>query len=423
MRKQEYIVNRTDWPTVIIYLLLVLIGWVTIYAAGYQPDDPKSIFDLGTTAGKQFMFIVTSFVLIVAIMVIDFRFYSSNAVYIGYFATLALLLLVLVVGRKISGATSWFHFGSFGLQPSEFAKFATALAVAKYIHHYNVKFDKLKPLLLLAMMIGGPILLILAQPDAGTALVFSGFVIVLYREGLTPVILILGLALIALFLIVLLVPPLYIYIGIGVIVVAYILFNLKSVKRILISIGAGLVTAALVFGLGFAITEVLQPHQQTRLKVLFNPDIDPLGAGWNVTQSKTAIGSGGFSGKGYLNGLVTKNEFVPEDETDFIFCTLSEEQGWLGSMLVILLYCALILRVIVLAERQKARIARVYGYSVAAVMFMHFSMNIGMTIGLFPVVGIPLPMLSYGGSSLWAFSILLFILVKFDAHRMQLLKR
>jgi rod shape determining protein RodA len=284
--------------------------------------------------------------------------------------------------------------------------------------------DNLRNQVILFAMIGIPMLIILAQKDTGTALVFSAFVLVFFREGMSPFLMIVGLASAAIFVLTLLVQnELYLYGAIGVLLSIAILAGKKKFKRIaLLTLGA-LALAGVIQSVDYVITDVLKPHQQNRIRALINPDADPLGYGWNVTQSKIAIGSGGFSGKGFLEGTQTKFDFVPEQSTDFIFCTIGEEHGWLGSVVVVGLFVTLLLRIVYLAERQKNRFARVYGYSVASIFFFHFAINIGMTIGLFPVIGIPLPFFSYGGSALWGFTILLFILLKLDAHRGQVLQR
>ncbi|MCK5101883.1 MAG: M50 family metallopeptidase, partial [Cyclobacteriaceae bacterium] len=266
-------------------------------------------------------------------------------------------------------------------------------------------------------------ILIIVQGDTGTALVFGAFVIVLYREGLNPTIIVIGLIAIALFVLTLVFNQLTLIIGIITIGVLIILFGKKNWKRILTVVAGMMIVISVVWSVDYFVNDVLKPHQQNRIKALINPEADPLGYGWNVTQSKIAIGSGGLLGKGYLQGTQTKYDFVPEQSTDFIFCTLGEEQGWIGTTVVIFLFVFLLIRIVLIAERQKETFARVYGYSVASIIFIHFLVNVGMTIGLFPVIGIPLPLFSYGGSSLWAFTILIFILLKIDAHRMQVLVR
>ncbi|MCK6616029.1 MAG: rod shape-determining protein RodA [Cyclobacteriaceae bacterium] len=423
MRRQEDISGKMDWLTVLIYLVMVLLGWLNIYAAVYDETVHPSIFDLSLNSGRQLIFIAVSGIIILAILVVDMRFYEAAA-YLIYGVVLFLMVLVLVVGKEVGGNKAWLGFGSFGGQPSEFAKFATALVVAKFIGSIGFRMDNFRNQVILFAMVGIPMVVILAQKDTGTALVFTAFVLVFFREGMSPFLMIVGIASAFIFILTLLVEnELYLYGGIGVILIISILAGKKKIKRIaLLTLGA-LAVAGVIQSVDYVITDVLKPHQQNRIRALINPDADPLGYGWNVTQSKIAIGSGGFSGKGFLEGTQTKFDFVPEQSTDFIFCTIGEEHGWLGSLVVIGLFVTLLLRVVYLAERQKNRFARVYGYSVASIFFFHFAINIGMTIGLFPVIGIPLPFFSYGGSALWGFTILLFTLLKLDAHRGQVLQR
>jgi rod shape determining protein RodA len=423
MRRQEDISGKMDWLTVLIYLVMVVLGWLNIYAAVYDETVHPSIFDLSLNSGRQLIFIAVSFIIILAILVVDMRFYETAA-WLIYGVVLFLMVLVLVVGREVGGNKAWLGFGSFGGQPSEFAKFATALVVAKVIGSIGFRMDNLRNQIILFALIGFPMLIILAQKDTGTALVFTAFVLVFFREGMSPFLMIVGIASAVIFILTLLVQnELYLYGGIGIILVITILAGKKKFKRIaLLTIGA-LAVAGVIQSVDYVINNVMKPHQQNRIRALINPDADPLGYGWNVTQSKIAIGSGGFSGKGFLEGTQTKFDFVPEQSTDFIFCTIGEEHGWLGSLVVVGLFVTLLLRIVYLAERQKNRFARVYGYSVASIFFFHFAINIGMTIGLFPVIGIPLPFFSYGGSALWGFTVLLFILLKLDAHRGQVLQR
>jgi len=423
MRREEAISNKMDWVTVMIYVVMVLLGWFNIFAAVYDETANQNIFDFSLNSGRQLMFIAASGIIILAILIVDMRFYEAAA-YLIFGAIIFLLVLVPVIGKEVGGNKAWLGIGSFGVQPSEFAKFATALAVAKFIGTVGFKMDKLRNQAILFVMIGVPMALILLQKDTGTALVFTVFVIVFFREGMSPFLILVGLAAAIIFILTLLVEnEFYLYGGVIVILAAAIALSKKSFKRIaLLTVGA-LLIMGVIESVDYVITDVLKPHQQNRVKALINPDADPLGFGWNVTQSKIAIGSGGFSGKGFLKGTQTKFDFVPEQSTDFIFCTIGEEHGWMGSLIVIVLFVALLLRIIFLAERQKSRFARVYGYSVASILFFHFAVNIGMTIGLFPVIGIPLPFFSYGGSALWSFTILLFILLKLDAHRSQMLQR
>lgn len=403
-----------------LYLILVFWGWFNIYAAVYDEELTVSMFSLSTNSGKQLIWIGTSFLLILGVMMLDFKFYDSFS-YLFYALMILLLLAVLGTGTIVSGSKSWFQVGGFRLQPSEFTKFATALAIAKFLGTVNVKLDNAKNQLIAAGLIGVPIVLIILQGDLGSAMVFGAFVLVYYREGLSPMLFALGLGVIVLFIVSLLVDQTLIFIVTGSLALIFIGLSIKNFKKILVIIGMAVFVVGMVKSVDFIMTDVLKPHQRNRVVSLFNPDADPLGAGWNVTQSKIAIGSGGVFGKGFLNGTQTKFDFVPEQSTDFIFCTLGEEHGWVGSILLITLFCVLLIRISIIAERQKSRFARVYGYGVLAILFFHFMVNIAMTIGLFPVIGIPLPFFSYGGSSLWSFTILLFILLNLDAHRMQVL--
>lgn len=423
MRRDDNISGKLDWYTISLYIALVVLGWVNIFAAVYDETANQSIFDLSLNSGRQLMFIVASGILIMGIVIIDMRFYEAFA-YLFYGIILFLCFLVPIVGKEVGGNKAWLGIGSFGVQPSEFAKFITALAVAKYMGSVGFRMDNLRNQAILFGMIALPMAFILLQKDTGTALVFTSFVLVFYREGMSPFLIIVGICAAFIFILTLLVPnQIYLHIGIGVILVCLILFGKKKIKRIaLLTIGA-LIISGVIESVDYVITDVLKPHQQNRVKALINPDADPLGFGWNVTQSKIAIGSGGFFGKGFLEGTQTKFDFVPEQSTDFIFCTIGEEWGWFGSLVIIGLFITLLFRVIFIAERQKNRFARAYGYSVASIFFFHFAVNIGMTIGLFPVIGIPLPFFSYGGSSLWGFTVLLFILLKLDAHRSQVLQR
>lgn len=423
MRRDYDISANLDWTTVLLYVALIVLGWMNIFAAIYDETAHQTIWDLSLNSGRQLMFIAASFVIIIGIVVIDARFYEAFA-YLFYGIILLLLFIVPFIGKEVGGNKAWIGIGSYGVQPSEFAKFITALAVAKFIGSVGFKMDNLRNQAILFLLIGLPMVLIELQKDTGTALVFTSFVLVFYREGMSPFLLIVGICAAAIFILTLLVPnQLILHGAIAAILVLLVAFGKKKFKRIaLLTLGA-LLVSGVIESVDYIITDVLKPHQQNRVKVLINPNADPLGYGWNVTQSKIAIGSGGFSGKGFLEGTQTKFDFVPKQSTDFIFCTIGEEHGWIGSLLVVGLFVTLLLRVAYLAERQKSRFARAYGYCVVSIFFFHFAINIAMTIGLFPVVGIPLPFFSYGGSSLWGFTILLFVLLKLDAHRGEMLQR
>jgi rod shape determining protein RodA len=411
-----------DWITVALYATMVFVGWINIYAVTYDQSTDLSIFSLQINSGRQLLFIAGAVVIIMGILIIDMRFYETFA-YIIFGFILFLLLLVPIIGKEVGGNKAWLGIGSFGVQPSEFAKFATALAVAKFIGTVGFKMDQMRNQIILFAMIGVPMILILLQKDTGTALVFTVFTIVFFREGMSPMLIIMGIVAAVIFILTLLINEYYLFTAIGIILISAIMLGKKKWKRIAYLSAGALLICGVIASVDYVVTNVLKPHQQNRVKALINPDADPLGFGWNVTQSKIAIGSGGLTGKGFLKGTQTKFDFVPEQSTDFIFCTIGEERGWLGSLFIMGLFVGLMLRVIFLAERQKNRFARVYGYSVACIFFFHFAVNIGMTIGLFPVIGIPLPFFSYGGSGLWGFTVLLFILLKLDIHRSQVLQR
>ncbi|MEN8247729.1 MAG: rod shape-determining protein RodA [Bacteroidota bacterium] len=419
MRRSDTILNRIDWLIIVIYGLMVILGWLNIYASEYDSQNAKSVFDISTSAGKQLLFIGFSFLIIIIILVLDDKLFDTLA-YPTWGFFILMLILVLFVAREVNGARSWIEIGAFRFQPAEFSKFATALAIAKFGSRNNFSIKKIKDLGFLALFIGLPMILIVIQGDMGTALVFSVFILVLFREGLSAWPLVAGLIVAVISLLALLVQNhSYLWIGTASLAVIFVIFNRKSIKRILIITGLAIVVSGMFEGVDYAFNSFLKPHQQNRILVLLNPNIDPLGVGWNVTQSKIAIGSGGIAGKGYLHGTQTTFDFVPEQSTDFIFCTIGEEHGWIGSFVLIFLFITLFLRIIFLAERQKWAFVRIYGYSVASILLFHFAVNIGMTIGLFPVIGIPLPFFSYGGSSLLSFSILLFIFLALDANRMQ----
>lgn len=411
-----------DWQIIAIYAATVIIGWLNIYAAVYDENIGSSITNLNLNSGRQMIFIFVSVLAIIIIMILDFRFFDTFAWFI-YGAGILGLLLVLVVARDVNGANSWIEVGPIKIQPSEFAKIATSLGLVKLITSQSFKISKFTDLLKAALVILVPFGLIILQKDMGTALVYTSLIIVLYREGMTPIPIIIGMLLVSIFAFTILFEKNWVIVGIISLIVISILLVRKTIKNIAFVVVLGFLISLVVFSVDYIMEDVLKPHQKDRIELVFNPNSDPLGKGWNLTQSKIAIGSGGFGGKGYLNGTQTKFDFVPEQSTDFIFCTIGEEHGFRGSIVLIGLFIWLILRIIHMAERQKWKFARAYGYCVALILFFHLAINIGMTLGLFPVIGIPLPFISYGGSSLLAFTILLFIFIKFDSHRNQLLDR
>jgi rod shape determining protein RodA len=469
MKSDNNIFFNLDWITIFIYLTLVMLGWVNIYAAVYS-DEHQSILDLEQQYGKQLIWICAGLFLAICVLLVDSKFYVAFAYHI-YVFILILLVAVLFFGRDVNGARAWFEVSGIKLQPSELGKFATSLAVAKFMSQFNFKMASTKSYIVLGTMILIPALLIMLQNDTGSALVFAVFFLVFYREGLPDVILIGGLTAIILFILALLWTQIQILILL--IVVSLILLTIlrQSIKEGII----GFVTMSLIYGslfglkniIGFdaspfhllVITSILSvlifiaygfakhirqawfvlvffifsiaislsvnyfyrniliSHQRDRVDNLLGLKNDLLGAGYNVHQSKIAIGSGGIIGKGFLKGTQTKYNFVPEQSTDFIFCTVGEEWGFLGTTVVIILFLTMLIRLIFLAERQRSAFSRIYGYGVACILFFHIMINISMTIGLAPVIGIPLPFFSYGGSSLWSFTVLLFIFIRLDASR------
>jgi len=474
MRRTINIWANIDWITVFLYLLLILIGWFNIYAAVYS-EQHHSIFDLSMRYGKQLLWIIASFLFIIIIMFIDTRFYTFFS-YVFYAIALILLISVALVGKEINGARSWFDIAGFHLQPTEFAKVATCLAIAKYLSSYGVKIEKLKTLVVVGLILLTPAVLIMLQPDIGSVLVYSALIFVLYREGFPGGFLFFFFLLVTLFilalvleqwpiLIILIILALFsliilnrrfresIIAALAIIFFYYAItganhffhFGIIKYTALLISViltCIGLIILNIIkkiphiiwiivflgiaifftYSVDYVFDHFLEPHQQERINILLGKISDPKGSEYNVNQSMIAIGSGGFSGKGFLQGTQTKFNFVPEQSTDFIFCTVGEEWGFLGSFFILGLFTAFLLRLIFLAERQRSNFGRIYGYSVVSIIFFHVAINVGMTIGLLPVVGIPLPFFSYGGSSLWAFTALLFIFLRFDASRMELLR-
>lgn len=510
MRKYSNIFTNVDWVTILIYLVLIFIGWINIYAAVYN-EEHHSIFDISQRYGKQLMWIGCALVLAFIILMFEGTFFTSFAIPI-YIGVLVLLVGVLLFGAEIKGARSWFKIGSFALQPSEFAKFATGLALAKYLSMLNIRMQDFKTKVVATAIIALPAVLILLQNDTGSTLVYAAFIFVLYREGLSGNILLFGILAIIVFVLTLIFGPVAIIITSTYVYLLIYSISKHNIKVVFISLlsftglvyifyytelspnifyyalGAILMflliylllkreikdkkihfnwllvlvaTCAFIFSIDFVFNKVLQEHQRTRITVLLGEedklveqieelkeqrDIegvsdeerqkirDDIGAKkyslkqlrqgnlWNVKQSLIAIGSGGVTGKGFLEGTQTKFDFVPEQSTDFIFCTVGEEWGFIGTLILISLYITLFLRLIFLAERQRSIFSRIYGYTVTSILFFHFLINIGMTIGLAPVIGIPLPFISYGGSSLWSFTILLFIFIKLDSERLNVLR-
>ncbi len=413
--ENQSVISNIDWLCVFIYALLVLAGWINIYSASL-PLETTSIFDLNQIYGKQLLFIMLCIPLIIVLLSLDAKFYEKYAL-VFYGIGILSLLGLFVFGKTIKGQTNWYQFGGFGLQPSEFVKTATALLLAKYITDSQTHFETLKEQAIGIGIFAFPVLLILMQPDAGSAIIFMSLFIVLYRKGLPGWYLWTGALAAALFLLALLVNPEYLIPFALICLGVHFYFNKKVNRNPILYAIIGLVMAGFVFSVDYVYDEVLEPHQKERINVLFGKDVNMKKEGYNLNQSKIAIGSGGWTGKGFLEGTQTKGGFVPEQHTDYIFTTVGEEWGFLGASVVIGLFVTLFLRLIYLAEHQKTTFPRVYGYAVAGFLFIHFFVNITMLIGLFPTIGVPLPFFSYGGSSLIAFTIMLFIFLKLDANK------
>ncbi|MDX2003120.1 MAG: rod shape-determining protein RodA [Chitinophagales bacterium] len=423
MRNNRGIFTNIDWISVLIYLALVVFGYMAVYAADYNMQAEK-VIDFSRSHGKQLIWILVSLGLAGLILLLDSKFFTTFA-YPIYGFVLGLLVLVLLIGSTIKGSKSWLTLGGFSLQPAEFAKFATGLAVAKYLSALGVNIRDFSARIISGVIIAIPVGLIVLQGDAGSALVFGIFILVLYREGL-PAIIPLIILIVAVLSISALIVNKYILIGVIVLTAAVIAFYLRRNRQVLLVIAGIMVLAsAYVFTVDYTYSH-LKPHRKDRIAVyiagLTGQKMDTKGVGYNVNQSQITIGSGGLTGKGFLNGTQTAGDFVPEQITDFIFSTIGEEYGFLGSALVLGLLFGLTIRVIFLAERQRSRFTRIYGYVVACVLFFHIMVNVGMTISLVPVMGIPLPFFSYGGSSIIAFTILLFILLKLDSERLAVLR-
>lgn len=424
-----------DWSIILLYSIMIVLGWLNIYAADYN-ESATSLFDFSQNYGKQIAWMGTAVILAVGILLVDSRFYDNFAyVFHGFFSLL--LIAVLLFGSEIKGSQSWLVIGGVSIQPAEFAKYGTALALAHYLGAQNADFKKLKTKIYSAAIIAIPVVLIMLQPDPGSTLVYTSFALVLYREGMSGNVLLLGVAATVLFVVTLFVELLEIPLPLtdallqgeyllmliiaGLAISILLLFK-KRIKNLWKPVfAAALFSIAFVASVNFIFNEVFEDRHRNRVHGLLGIISDPQGTGYNQHQSKIAIGSGGTTGKGYLQGTQTKFNFVPEQSTDFIFCTVGEEWGFIGTTVIILLFLILFWRLIFLAERQRSRFARVFGYAVVSIFFFHFAVNIGMTIGLAPVIGIPLPFFSYGGSSLWSFTILLFTFIKLDATRRNVL--
>jgi len=415
MREKSFF-GRIDWLTILLWFILCLIGWFNIYAAVYDPEQPN-IFSMETNYGKQSIYIFTALVIGFSILIIDAKFFISASPLI-YIVVILLLILVLIIGRNVGGNQAWIPLGSFRLQPSEFGKLATCLLLASYLSTQTNKNPNIKTLFIGALIVLLPVALVMLQPDTGSALAFFALIFVFYREGYVGnTLLLLGGLAILLFISALLVNQ-WIIISVLTLVAGLLIYSLRKKRKYIINVGIlFLACSVYVLCVDYAYEHILQSHQRNRIDVILGKIHDPRGEGYNLNQSKIAIGSGQLFGKGFLQGTQTKYKFVPEQSTDFIFCTIGEEWGFVGSIVLIGIYLTLLLRLVHIAERQRTAFARIYAYGVASILFFHFFINIGMTIGIVPVIGIPLPFISYGGSSLWSFTILLFILLCLDSGR------
>ncbi len=412
--KNQSVTSNLDWISVLLYLLLVVMGWLNIFSTSIPIEFDTFEFD--QYYGKQLIFILLTIPVIVVVLSIDAKIYEKFSL-VFYGIGILLLLGLFVFGKTVKGQTNWYGIGSFGFQPSEFVKTATSLLLAKYLSDSQVFLKNLNHQLFAFGIIFLPVLLILMQPDAGSAMIFFSLIFVLNREGLPEWYLWTGFFAIVLFFSSLLIQPLYVILGIIVLMIFHYL-RARRVDRIALGyIIVFIAATSFVLSVDFVFESVLEPHQKDRINVLFDDTIDLKKEGYNLNQSMIAIGSGGLIGKGFMEGTQTKGGFVPEQHTDYIFTTVGEEWGFIGSAIVILLFVTLLLRIIYLAENQKTKFSRVYGYCVASILFTHFFVNITMLIKLFPTIGVPLPFFSYGGSSLWAFTILLFIFLKLDANK------
>ena len=421
--KNNSIVKNIDYSLILCYLLLIVIGWLNIYASVYS-DEHTSILDLSQKYGKQFIWITTALILASFILFgINKKAYSVLSP-IAYIIMLIVLAILIKFGAETNGSKSWIEVGSFlKFQPAELSKITTALFLSYIMSSYGFKLSKFRYALETLLILTIPMLLIILEKETGSALVYLGFIFVLYREGLSGWFLIFGLTVILLFIITLIFSPLISIAALTIIAIIIKVslsykvrdkFKLRRINKFIITAFA--CSTLIIFSVEFVFNNILQPHQQSRIENLLGITEDLKGAGYNVHQSKIAIGSGGITGKGFLNGTQTKYNFVPEQSTDFIFCTIGEEHGFVGALVVISLFLFLIIRLIISSEKQKDRFTKIYGYCVASIFFMHFFINIAMTIGIAPVIGIPLPFISYGGSSLWSFTTLLFIYIALDAN-------
>ena len=419
MRFKSHIFDKVDWWTVLMYAVLVIIGWLNIYAALF--NENHELMDFSQKYGRQLIWISIAFLIAIFILFFNWKFFEGFA-YLIYVLSLLSLISVLLFGIEVNGAKSWFDFGFMRIQPAEFAKVACCLALAKFLSRLNMSLEKTKNKIIATALILLPVIFIILQNDTGSALVYSTFILVLYRFGLPATLLIIGIVTTILFVTSIIVSKIVLIVILSVIAIFFFIISSRKLRELIIISSLLAMCIGFIYSVDYAFERVLEPHHATRIKVLLGQESDPHGSGYNVNQSMIAIGSGGFAGKGYLNGTQTKFNFVPEQSTDFIFCTIGEEWGFIGSTFLLLLYLTFLFRLLYLAERQRSVFSKVFGYGVVSVFFFHIAINIAMTIGLAPVIGIPLPFISYGGSSLWGFTILLFIFLNLDSYRLQVLR-
>ena len=419
MRFKSHIFDKVDWWTVLMYAALVIIGWLNVYAALF--NENYELIDFSQKYGRQLIWISIAFLIAIFILFFNWKFFEGFA-YLIYLLSLLSLIGVLLFGIEVNGAKSWFDFGLIRIQPGEFAKVACCLALAKFLSRLNMSLEKTKNKIIATALILLPVFFITLQNDTGSALVYSTFILVLYRFGLPATLLIIGIVTTILFVTSIIVSKIVLIMILSIIAIFFFIISSRKLRELIIISSLLVICIGFIFSVDYAFERVLEPHHATRIKVLLGQESDPHGSGYNVNQSMLAIGSGGFTGKGYLNGTQTKFNFVPEQSTDFIFCTIGEEWGFIGSTFLLLLFLAFLFRLLYLAERQRSVFSKVFGYGVVSIFFFHIAINVAMTIGLAPVIGIPLPFISYGGSSLWGFTILLFIFLNLDSYRLQVLR-
>lgn len=413
--KNQSVTNNLDWISVILYLVLVIMGWLNIYSSSLALSDSNFVFDFSQPYGKQLLYLFLTIPLVFVILAVDGKFYEKFSTVLYAIGLLSIAGL-FVFGKTVKGQANWYSFGAFGIQPSEFVKSATALALAKFLSDVQVNLKEVNRQIQALALIFIPLLMI-AIHDPGSALIFIVFVFVLHREGLPTWYLWTGLIALLLFILALVVQPL-VLIGLAAAVTAIVYIKSRLINRnVLGSLLVLVFISGFVFSVDYVFENVFKQHHRDRFNILLGKEVDLKGIGYNTNQSEIAIGSGGWFGKGYLEGTQTKGGFVPEQHTDYIFTTVGEEWGFLGSLVVIALFVGLIFRIIYLSEHQKSKFSRVYGYGVAGILFIHFFINIAMVAGIFPTIGVPLPFFSYGGSGLWGFTILLFIFLKMDANK------